>query len=178
MIDWTTNSFYWWFRGIPWKQDWGSSGAAAAEVWCPLLQDRWARLPQHCHCRAGGILPQGLSQAGREDFSLSPQHANRPEIILVFCRLNQSSFLPSLCVMFWWTLLCLGRRLLFLICIIKSVVSLDKKFFCELHRCQLLLKCMTFILCVCSQETKWADFSFCSCGFAKLAGHILSTPDL
>lgn len=82
--------------------------------------------------------------------------------------------------MFWSVHLCSTRRLLFLIYIIKSVVSLDQKFFFEQHRHQLLLKCMTFIFYVCSQEIKWANFSnfflifFFIIFFPKLTGYILS----
>lgn len=149
----------------------GSQGAAA-EVWCPLPPRTGGHgCPRAAAAELMGISSRILlgtpSRAGRNDFSLTAQHASQPEIILVFCMLNLSSFLSSLCVMFWSSLLCLGRGFLFVICIIKPVVSLDQKFFFELHRRQLLLKCVTLILCVCSQETKWADFSSCSMWFCQ-----------
>lgn len=68
------------------------------------------------------------------------------------------------------------RQLLILIYIIKSIVSLDQKFLFELHRHQLLLKCMAFILCVCSQETKWADFSSCSWCFCQASKPYFTNP--
>lgn len=185
-------SFYWRFTSIPQKWDLGSFGERRGGVWAAhglllpwcgahsfpgwvdtaspqLPLQSWWGISSH-------VLLSAPSHAGIKDFSLSPQHTSRPEIILVFCRINLSSFLHSLCAVFWSALLCLGRRLLFLICVIKSVVSLDQKFFFEQHRHRLLLKCMTLILCVCSQETKWADFSSCSVWFCQASRPYFISP--